>query len=434
MDNQENDSSKEKKKQEEKEIGVKEEKKGKKKMKNPKEKKEKEKEIKKKENEEDEEKKQEERKDAYIQKKKEKLSKKLRHLGGVAFESRFSYDITKKYFIEDFNKVDKDLNFGLDFCHSKELDIEKIKVELLTKLSPNENDEFDQNQNKLNILNEFCINLNNYYNLTDTYNSIYYSSESYSSGYSSFDKKENKINTSKENKVNNKKPLSKLEFDLILKNISGEKIIFFLKEMKEKNRLLIFKEIKDLNEKKRYNICIELTVDSADIISKKIPQLYKTISCMNFLYQTNSNFQRNSDVISDSYGYFIKTTDFINYTLDLIILTISNGKYEKFKTIEEETTKFRNTMVDSPIKKLDDLNKNYNIYMIFFPQYKDEEIEKLNSKIEQQQKEMNELKKANDQQQKEMKSKIKYLEEKIEQLLNKEIDNIDKKIESKNFQ
>ena len=66
---------------------------------------------------------------------------------------------------------------------------------------------------KINILKDFCINLNNYYELKNTYNSIYISSESYSSGYSSHDKVENETNNSKENKLNSKN-ISKLEFDL----------------------------------------------------------------------------------------------------------------------------------------------------------------------------------------------------------------------------
>ena len=372
--------------------------------------------------------------------KKEGKNKKIQHLGGEAFESMISYDITKKYFIEDFNQIGKDLNLNLDFCHNQDLDIEKMKIDILARLSPNENNGLELNKKKLKVLNEFCDNLNEFYQLKDTYNKIYISSDSYSSGYSSGYSSHNdeyRINNSKENK---KKEITKLEFDLFLKNVNGKKIIKFLDDMKKKNRLIVFTEKKNLEEKK-YNICIEITVNSADIISKKIPQLYKTISCMNFLYKTNDDFSKKSD-ISDSYGYFKNKTDFINYELDLIIMTISNGEFQIFRKIADEIISSRKAITDSPINRLDNLNNNYNIYMIYYPKYGDEEIEILNSKIEKltraneeqqkaneeqqkaneeqqkaNEKEMNKLKKENEEQKKQMKvleAKIGYLMETIQ--------------------
>ena len=230
-----------------------------------------------------------------------------------------SYDVTKKYFIEDFNKVGKDLN--LDFCHGKDLDIEKMKKAILEKLAPDEKD-LNRNENKIKVLNKFCGNLNEFYQLKNIYNEIYIYKDEYT------------INNSIEKKENKNKDISKLEFDLMLKKVSGKKIINCLDEMNKKNRLIIFIRKKELKEASKYNICIEITVDSADIISKKIPQIYKTISCMNFLYKTNNDFResnKSTSDISESYGYFKNKTDFINYDLDLIIMTISNGKLEIFR-------------------------------------------------------------------------------------------------------
>ena len=339
--------------------------------------------------------------------KKEGKNKKFQHLGGEAFESIISYEVTKKFFIEDFNEVDK----NLDFCHGQELDIDKIKTDIMEKLAPNENYDFARNKEKLSILTGFCGKVNNFYGLKANYNSIYISSESYSSDNlsPSINEKKNSANNSNDNNSsNNKKNISKLEFDLILKNVDGKKVINFLKEMEEKKRLFIFKKIKNLEESKNYNICIEITIDSADIITKKIPQLYKTVSCMNFLYETYNYFKGFKNSISDSYRYFQKKTDFIDYNLDLILMTISNGKRNIFEKIEEETKKLR-SISNSAINCLDNLNKNYNIYMLYYPNYADEELDKLNLKVEKQKTEINELKKSNEQQQ----QKINEQEQKI---------------------
>ena len=56
---------------------------------------------------------------------------------------------------------------------------------------------------------------------------------------------------------------------------------------------------------------------------------------------------------------------------------------QKYLEIIEKDIKSSATSDYSAIKRLDNLNKKYNVYMIYYPKYEDEEIETLHSKIKE---------------------------------------------------
>ena len=112
--------------------------------------------------------------------------------------------------------------------------------------------------------------------------------------------------------------------------------------MKGKEKLIEFCKKFTIDEKEQYNVCIEITIDSKDILSEKIPQLFKMTSCFNFLYNTNQFFNSIEDnsLINDSYSYFKDKTKFINYDKQLILLTISNGNIVA-NTLDGQTFTFK---------------------------------------------------------------------------------------------
>ena len=154
--------------------------------------------------------------------------------------------------------------------------------------------------------------------------------------------------------------------------------------MNLKKRLIKYCEKDKIHEDKIYNVCVEINVQSDDILKIKIPQLYKTVSCLNFLYKTNDFFKNIEDkfLFSESYGYFIDQTKFINFANNLILLTISIGKIDSFQNIENSIKEKRNEKNNNAIKSLDYINSSFNIYMIYYPKYDDEELDKLNKRIE----------------------------------------------------
>lgn len=194
--------------------------------------------------------------------------------------------------------------------------------------------------------------------------------------------------------------------------------------------LITYTEQKALEKNKKYNVCIEITIKSADILTKKIPQIYKTVSCFDFLYKTYNFFEKveEKELISGSYSYFIDKTKFINYKDDIILITISNGEKESFKNIESSIKQIREEKSNpinpinqinqinqiNPILCLDDFNKKYNIYMIYFPKYNDEEIAKLNEQIEEQKLKMAEQEEEMQKQKKEMQIREKEMQEKMQ--------------------
>ena len=287
--------------------------------------------------------------------------------------------MTYKFFIEDIKTNAKSAE--KNFNSQQKIDIDEIKKEILEKLSPNYSFIKEQNIKKKEYVETFNENIIEYFDNQEIYNNIYIVSDtsSYSSDLSkknikNFKSDSNKSDSSKKNpkkvKNINTKKITEIEIDLFLKNIKGEKIINFLKEMEGKEKLIKFCENYPIDMKEQYNVCIEITIDSKDILSEKIPQLFKMTSCFNFLYNTNQFFKSIEDnsLINDSYSYFKKKTKFINYDKKLIFLTISNGNINNFKDIQKEIENKRKENCNNLIKHLDNINKLSNIYFIYCKQ------------------------------------------------------------------
>ena len=313
--------------------------------------------------------------------------------------------MTYKFFIEDIKTDVKSAE--KNFNTQQNIDIDEIKKKILEKLSLNHNFTKEENIKKKGYVDTFNDKIIEYFDNKETYNNIYIVSDtsSYSSDLSkknikNFKSDSNKSDSSKNNpkKVKNirTKKITEIEIDLFLKNIQGEKIINFLNEMKGKEKLIEFCKKFTIDEKEQYNVCIEITIDSKDILSEKIPQLFKMTSCFNFLYNTNQFFKSIEDnsLINDSYSYFKKKTKFINYDKKLILLTISNGNINNFKDIQKEIEDKRNEKSDNSIKYLDNSNKLYNIYFIYYKQYRDDEIENMSETIRKQNKTIDEQNKT----------------------------------------
>ena len=401
-----------------------------------------------------------------------KISQKLRNLGGIAFESMISYNITK-FFIEDFEAKSID-----EFFNSEQsLDIVEMNKEILNKLFLDPNFTENENSIRIGMSKGYNMNVKEYYKLQNKYYKVYKESEtssSFSSGLEMQIEQQSKKKKILKKKNINQKDITKLELDLVLKNVKGTNLKQFLNDKKNKNRLFTYSEKNQIEDNKNYNICFEITIQSSDIINKKIPQLYKIVSCFNFLFKTNEYFKNleNKLLSEDSRKYFYDHTKFINYQDNLIIITVSNEDINKFKimkeTIEqnrleeekrekekkekeekekrekekkekeekkeekkeeeekkekEKKEKEEEEEIKNPIKLLDKIN-SYNIYMIYYPKYDDQEIFDLKDKVDNQKKEIdNQKKEINNQ-------KIEINNLKQENIKDKvEIENLKKKIE-----
>ena len=364
-------------------------------------------------------------------KKEKKISHKLKNLGGVAFESMIGYKMVNKFFIEDIKIMDNNFNT------QQSLNISDMNKEIINKLYPTPSSSFEENKKRNDFSFNYNNNVNDYYSLQNEYNTIYIESES-SSNLSSNNELHKSDESSKNKKINSKnigkKDITKLEFDLFLKNVTGKLLNNFLKEKKSKNRLVVYSKNKPIEDGKTYNVCVEITIKSSDIINKKIPHLYKIVSSFNFLFKTNTYFNTvSNDFNNESKAYFIEHTKFINYKDELIIIIISNQDIKSFLEINEIIEKKRKENLSdekkNSVQLLDKKNLlyNYNIYMVYYPNYDDEEIFKLNEmiedqqkKIEDQQKEINLLKQEKQKDRNEIErlnKNVKDLESKIDKLI-----------------
>ena len=192
-----------------------------------------------------------------------------------------SYNISKKFFIEDINSdlKTKESNFN----NSQELDINEIKIEIFNRLSPNNFSDINDNNIKIKYISDFNTNIAEYFSYQKVYDNIYIQSDSMSPGISGSEK-EYKSDNNKNVELNikqtikrknlNKKDLTQIEFDLCLKGVKGENLLNYLEDLEKKERLIRYIESKSIQKEKNYNVCIEITIDSNDILTKKIPQLY----------------------------------------------------------------------------------------------------------------------------------------------------------------
>ena len=175
------------------------------------------------------------------------------------------------------------------------------------------------------------------------------------------------------------------EFGLFLKKVKGKNLINFKEEINKKRKLYIYNENEILKENVFYNICIEFGENSYDIIKKKFPQLYKNCDCFDFFKKLNKLFkQKNQETkidFSQLSGYFINSFDFIDFDDEIILIIIFDGKPKSFENLKKELQKEKdqNDNFFEIFRKL----KNYNLYILYYPDFEDEELFNLNINIKE---------------------------------------------------
>ena len=131
----------------------------------------------------------------------------MNNLGGDAFEKMISYNISRKFFIEDINSdvKAKESNFNND----EELDLNEIKMEILNNLSPNNILNREDNNKKAQYISDFNKNIIEYFSYQSIYDNIFVQSDSMSSGISSSEKDKKSDNNNKNLKLNTRQPKKK---------------------------------------------------------------------------------------------------------------------------------------------------------------------------------------------------------------------------------
>ena len=162
---------------------------------------------------------------------------------------------------------------------------------------------------------------------------------------------------------------------------------------RKEERKINFIEVNPINDKEKYNICIEATANPSDVTTKKIGQLYKMTICFKFLYNMYGILNGKQKCLSSSFSYFMDKTKFINFGHKLIFLVITNGNKEYFNNIskiisQNEGKNFNDNNNytktndnNNQIKLLQETNKAFNIYFLYYPKYDEIDIKELNNKI-----------------------------------------------------
>lgn len=140
--------------------------------------------------------------------------------------------------------------------------------------------------------------------------------------------------------------------------------------MEKDKRFFCLKQFYEIKQDEKYNISIEITTKTDDIIIKKTSQIFKYIAFFNFLYKLNGLFIGKEKLVNDAYKYFNGKTKFINFKNKLIILTISDGDFNEFLTLKKNINQNKNYEINN----LNNINLAFNIYMIYYFNYG--EIEK----------------------------------------------------------
>ena len=354
-------------------------------------------------------------------------SKKLGKLGGNAYESIISYNLSKKFFMEDIMNKKEEKSFT--FNTNKTIDINELKKEIIEKLMPSNELSTKENSERTEVIHDFLNQVNKFYTHQSNYDKIYnlannrpelnrkyfipnnsikslyftntknnqgnrilynsgnelnnrakitdsVSSELYSSDSNKTFESKNSKKKSGEGKDNQKerhKNINEIEFDLVLKNIPGKNLINFISDMQKLKRLYQYSSHIKLKNNINYNVCVEITVQTCDIIKKKFPQLYKNISCLTFLKAFYEFLNGKKTIWQNSFSktleYFKNKTNFIDFKNDIVFITISNGTIESFNQIITELEQ-RKKINDEVIKIFDAIN-NSNYYMIYYPTYDD---------------------------------------------------------------
>jgi len=284
-------------------------------------------------------------------------SKKSKNPSGISFETLISYNLSQRFYIEDiqYNGDNSQYNFFV----GQNFNVNEIKKEIYSHLCPNHACAYDNNLIRNKLMCQFNNFLIEFYSNGQVYNNIYVSSDSYSSDSSN-----------NNNKIKPMKDLGVLEIDLFFKDIDGRILIKFFKEMEKEKRFFCLTQFYEIKANEKYNISIEITTKTDDIIIKKTSQIFKYIAFYNFLYKLNDMFIDKEKVVNDAYKYFKGKTKFINFKNKLIILTISDGDFNEFLNLQNNINQNKN----STINNLNNINLAFNVYMIYYFNYG--EIEK----------------------------------------------------------
>ena len=377
-------------------------------------------------------------------------SKKLGKLGGNAYENIISYNLSKKFFVEDITNKKEEKSFS--FNTNKTIDINELKKEIIEKLMPGNELSVKENNERIEVIHDFLNQINGFYThqsnydkiykltnhrpelnqeniiqnnsiktssfsntknnkrntilyksgseltnrtkITDTVSSDLFSSDSNQTFASKKSKKKIKSLQGEDNQKERHKNINEIEFDLVLKNISGKNLINFINEMQQNNRLYQYSSHTELKHNINYNVCVEITVQSSDIIKKKFPQLYKNISCLKFLQDFYEFLNKKKTFMQNPFSktleYLKNKTNFIDFKNEIVFITVSNGTIESFNQIITELEQ-RKKINDEAIKIFDAIN-NYNYYMIYYPPYDDKYTSPYDKTIKDLIKDNNDLK------------------------------------------
>jgi len=383
----------------------------------------------------------------------ENYSKKLGKLGGDTYENMISYNISKKFYLEDINssleKKSRHINTN------KSLDINKLKEEIILKLLPSnkviEKENIKRGKtiagflDKLNHKSVSKINNKNsiskipLINFSDSENKkikINKPESSFKKIKSGSNSEANtlssdsniRIKSCSENKGKNIKKkyknIKEFESNLFLKNVKGSKLIEYLNEMKNNDRLFTYDKISQIKKDSYYNVCCEIAINTKDIINIKIHHIFKNIEYIKFLYEVykyfNKERKKKRNVASEVFQFFEQETNFINFFNETVFITLSSGNIDSFKELKNEL-KIGNGLSSKSVDIFDNLKKKYNLYMIYYPNYypnyDDKEIYNLHKRLDKQEEKIESLTKLV----KELQSQINNIQEKKEEIKKDEI-------------
>ena len=154
--------------------------------------------------------------------------------------------------------------------------------------------------------------------------------------------------------------------------------------MKQQKRLFQYSSYTKLKNDIKYNVCVEITIQTNDIIKKNFSQLYKNIACLKFLKTANDFLNKKKTSWKNFFGknleYFKNKTNFIDFKNEIVLITASNGAVDSFNQLKIELEN-RKKLKDEVTKIFDNINI-YNYYMIYYPVYDNEGIYNLDKKVE----------------------------------------------------
>lgn len=331
-----------------------------------------------------------------------RFNAKMSDIKGHGFEELMQYTISNKFFLEDL-RVENLPNINDVIFTNPSFEIKEIRDDILLKLTVEPGSQTEMNIKRIKFQNEFNNNLVEYFGKQEYYNSIYKAPSEYYSTH--IDENDISGNSKKpkekpKNKAINNKDISEVEFNLFMKKIESKKLIDYLNEMNNKKRAFEMIHGDDIKEGEFFNLCFEITIQSKDVIEKKIPQLYKFISFFNFMYKLNEFFdnEKYSDeersLLSSSKGYFVKKAKIFDFKYKIVILLVCDGIREDFDELQKKIQNLKNEPKNNSFKTLKQINENnYNIFLVYYPIY--DPADKIYKMMENLESELKEIKAEN---------------------------------------